>query len=183
MAKKKGLIQVGELAVGFSENILPDTSDLNGKSLTLYFEDGSITSYQFHDNSSLTWKTLEGSDKSRKNDEQYRATCPRKNIYFVDYIQKNSRATSVSLVLDLEKGIATSLTGTLPTEEEARMDRLDRVAAGMFETAVEAVFKSASIGKKLTGKTPRHEITKDLIGKRIKYSFFIQTSKFFRNHN
>ncbi|MBU2511504.1 molybdenum cofactor biosynthesis F family protein [bacterium] len=171
MAKKSELIQVGELAVGFSENVLPDTDDLKGRRFKLYFEDGFVSSYRFLDEKTLAWEIEDSSGNLEKDEEDYRATCPRENIYFVDYIRKNSRATSVSLVLDFKKGIATSLSGTLPKEEDARMDRLGRVGSGLFETAVEAIFKSASIDKKFNDKTPRHQPTKDLIGKRVKYIY------------
>ena len=93
MGKKSELIQVGEMAVGFSENVLPDTDELKGKSIKLFFENGSVITYQFHDKHSLTWKTPAEGD-----DENYRATCPRNNIFFVDYIKKNAPATSVSII-------------------------------------------------------------------------------------
>ncbi len=171
MTKKSELIQVGELAVGFSENILPDANDLKGKSVKLFFEDDTVTSYHFQDEKILTWESPDVTGSNEGDEEKYRVTCPRENIYFVDYIKQNTSATSVSLVLDFAQGIATSLTGTLPTEEEARMDRMDRVAKGLVETAVETVFMSAALDEEFTAKTPKHEITGDLIGKRVKYVY------------
>jgi MoaF C-terminal domain/MoaF N-terminal domain len=171
MAKKTELIQVGELAVGFSENVLPDTGDLTGKSLKFFYEDGQVVNYEFLDEKFLTWEVVGKGKKTIIQKESYRATCPRKNIYFVDYIKKGSRATSVSLIVDLKRKIATSLSGTLPTETQARSDKLKRVEVGKTETAVEAEFKSASLDKKFTTKTPRHKPSKELIGKRVEYVY------------
>jgi hypothetical protein len=95
MKKKSKLVQVGELAVGFSENILPDTNDLNGKHFKLFFENDVIKDYQFQDEHILTWKITDSSEVKTSNLEIYRATCPRKNIYFIDFIKKSERATSV----------------------------------------------------------------------------------------
>ncbi len=171
MSKKSEIIQVGELAVGFSENVLPDTDELAGKTLKLYFNKGPMMTYTFLDGEYLTWETKPKSGKPKVQREKYRATCPRPNIYFVDFIKKSSRATSVSLVLDLKKKTATSLTGTLPTESQARADRLKRVDSGNYETAVAAEFQFASIGKTFSSKTQRHKITKELIGKRVEYVY------------
>ena len=171
MAKKTQLIQVGELSVGFSENVLPDTGDLAGKDIKLYFGKGPAIRCHFLDEKTMAWETKGRDKKLRKGRERYRATRPRENIYFVDYIKKGSRAASVSMVLDFKNDIATLLTGSLPTEAKARRDRLDLVASGKHQTAVEAEFKSAAINKKFTGKTLKHEVTKDLIGKRVKYKY------------
>ena len=166
MNEASKLIQVGELSVGFSENILSDTDELQGKSVTLVFEDGSEIFYHFHSKSALTWKT-----NSTSNDEDYRATSPRKDIFLVDYIKKNVTASSVSLVLDFNTGVATSLTGSLPDKKEAHMDKLARVAKGMPQTAVKAVFQSATINQKFTENSRRHEKTTELVGKRVLYRY------------
>lgn len=171
MAPKKHLIQVGELAVGFSENILPDTSDLAKQKIQLSFEDGSSILYRFKNQDSLSWEFTGSDGSGEKGKDTYRATNPRDGIYFVDYIRSDLPATSVSLVMNLNKGIATSLTGTLPRESEARVDRLALVADGLEQTGVKADIKSASIDKPFTSKTPRHKTTREMIGKRVKYVY------------
>ena len=107
----------------------------------------------------------------QSNQQFYRATCPREQYYFVDYLKKESRACTECLVLDFANKIATLLTGTLPDRKTAAMDRMQRVASGMHETAVEVVFKSAAIDQPFTETTPRHLPTAELIGKRIKYVY------------
>lgn len=159
------LIQVGELAVGFSENVLPDTDQLKGKDIDIFFEDGSTIKYIFHDKHSLTWKSSDGG-----GDEDYRATCSRRNIFLVDFIKKDL-ATSVSIVLDFENDIATELTGSLPGETQAREDKLTRMERGLFQTAVDVNFKHGSINTKFTTDTPRHEPTSELVGKRVRYVY------------
>lgn len=171
MSSEFDWIQVGELADGFSENILPDSSDLAGKSIKLSFENGMVINYKFNDISSLTWKVIEGSEKEVGDDEIYRATCPRKGFYFVDFVKRSERATSVSLVLDFASGIATAIIGTLPTEKEAKMDMLSRIDAGLNLTAVNMQFSSSAIDKRFDWTTPRHEPTSDLVGKRVKYVY------------
>ena len=68
MSNKSDLIHVGELAMGFSENVLPDSSELAGKEIKLYFEDGSSTNYKFHDTHRLYWQ----------NEREEKEKCPLK---------------------------------------------------------------------------------------------------------
>jgi hypothetical protein len=171
MSEKSDLIHVGELAVGFSENVLPDSGELAGSEVKLYFDDGSITHYTFRDAHSLSWQTERDEKVINENFESYRATCPRSQFYFVDYISKETQASSTSIVLDFSLNIATILQGTLPTEKTAREDKLARVSAGLHQTGVDAVFKHASIGQPFTTETLKHGTTTEMIGKRIKYVY------------
>jgi hypothetical protein len=171
LKNKSDLIHVGELAVGFSENVLPDSGELAGSEVKLYFEDGSITHYTFRDAHSLSWQTERDEKVINENLESYRATCPRSDFYFVDYVSKETQASSISMVLDFSLGIATILQGTLPTEKTAREDKLARVSAGLHQTAVDAVFRHASIGQPFAVVTPKHGTTTEMIGKRVKYVY------------
>jgi hypothetical protein len=171
MDKDVEWIQVGALADELSENVLPDSADLAGKTIRLFFENGTINCITFNDIHSLTWKVVEGDGKGSEDDEAYIATCPRQNIYFVDYIKHCDGATKISLVLDLESGIATAVIGTLPTEEEARTDPFRRAQSGMNLTAVDARFLSATIDREFGADEERHEPTTELVGKRVKYLY------------
>ena len=164
-------IQVGSLAEELSEHVLPDSSDLGGRTIRLFFENGTATRIAFHDTHSLTWEVIKGDGKGARDDETYIATCPRQNVYFVDYIKHSDRATKISLVLDLESGIATAVSGTLPTEREARSDPFRRVQAGKNLTAVDARFLSAAIDREFGADERRHEPTAELVGKRVKYVY------------
>ena len=70
----------------------------------------------------------------------------RDGLYFVDYIDSAARATSVSLVIDLDNGVWTSVVGALPTEADTRIDAFTRVARGLPLTGVEAEFRHGTLG-------------------------------------
>ena len=172
MTKDTEWIQVGELAKGYiGGHKLPGTEDLVGKSLRIYFENGTTTQMRFNDETSLSWEMIEGSDKGMMDTETYRATSPRPNIYLVDYVKHSERALSVSLVLDLEKNIATAVLGRMPTEEETRKDLFSRVNQGMELTPVNVTFLSATLDCPFKKDEKTHSQTNDLVGKRVKWVY------------
>jgi hypothetical protein len=63
MTEELKFIQVGDLAKGITENILPESGDLAGRSLKLFFEDGSMTQFHFKTFSSLSWQVDTGTVK------------------------------------------------------------------------------------------------------------------------
>lgn len=164
-------IQVGDLAKGISEHILPDTDDLVGKILQLNFEDKTATRIKFDSINTLNWEVVTGSDKGRRGADTYRATCPREGIYFVDYIQQDQRATTVSLVIDTSAQKATAVIGTLPTEAETRKDAFSRVQANMELTGVTTKFVRATLDTPFTAEGHLHNPTDELVGKRVKYVY------------
>jgi hypothetical protein len=171
MTEDLKFIQVGDLAKGITENILPDSDDLAGTSLNLFSEDGSVTTIHFDSARSLTWEAREGVEKGRRAEVSYRATCPREGIYFIDYIDTSKRATSVSMVIDRNSQSATMVTGTLPTEAETRKDAFSRVCEDLELTAVTAQFLRAAIGKPFVSGDHSHLPTEELVGKRVKYVY------------
>jgi hypothetical protein len=164
-------IQVGDLAKGITENVLPDSDELIGESLDLYFEDGRVANFHFNSAHSLTWEIRQAHEKSRRQEAHYRATRPREGIYFVDYIDGSRRAVSVSLVIDRNRQAATMVIGTLPTEAETCKDAFSRVREDLELTAVGAQFLLASIGKPFVPGDHPHQATDELVGKRIKYVY------------
>lgn len=152
MADTLKFVQVGDLAEGITENILPDSAELVGHSMLLNFEDGSATRFQFNDANTLVWEVVEGTQKGRRYKEQYKATCPRRGIYLVDFIQGEQRATSSSLVLDTGSRMATLVIGTLPTRSETQIDAFSRVLANQELTAVNAQFLRAVIDAPFAGR-------------------------------
>lgn len=164
-------IQVGELARSISENLLPDSDALTGRTLRLCFEDGSVIRWTFNGLHDLSWEVLEGPEKGARDDETFRATCIRPQIYLVDYILHRRQALSVSLVLDLGQGIATRATGRLPDQQEAQRDLFSRINEGMNLTGVAVQFASAAIDRPFEQHTKRHEPTDEMIGKRIQYVY------------
>lgn len=99
-----------------------------------------------------------------------RVTRLRDGLYFVDYIDTTARATSVSLVIDLDNGVWTSVVGTLPTEADTRIDAFTRVARGLPLTAVDAQFRHGTLGGHAR-PGPLHAPTRELIGKRTMYRY------------
>ncbi len=166
-------ISVGELAEAFG----PDShtpvavADLAGTVQTLHFEDERVVEHRFLSESALVWTVSGGPAEGATGKADYRALKVRKGIYFVDFVAHQAPPTAISLVLDLERQIATSLIARLPERPDVGRSLLARINAGEEPTAVSADFSSAAIGTPFTAATPRHESTRDLIGRRIEYTY------------
>lgn len=164
-------IQVGELAEGIKDGYaLPENEDLAGKSIQLHFENGDVVHVVFNDSSSLNWKVLKGAEK-KESIETYRATCPRPGIYFVDFIKQGERATSISLVVDLETNFATVIVGILPTEDETRESIYQRATNNVQLSAVSVNFYRASIDNQFRPDEIKHIVSSEMVGKRVKYVY------------
>ncbi len=160
-------ISVGELSAGFSENVVKPTSALAGRLVNLYYESGKKTLITFMDTESLRWEAKD-KDRTESSVSRYTAIMPRKDIFFVDLIVSGK---SVSIVLDLRKGIATIVTGVLPTAEVVMIPLIVRAEKGMPLTSVQALFDHASVDRPFTKKTLRHRRTADLVGERIQWIY------------
>lgn len=161
-------IQVGALADGFAPeaNILASVDALAGRALALGDASGAWRVYTFEPGA-LQWRDAATDAGGR---EPCRVTRLRDWLYFVDYIDSAARATSVSLVIDLDNGVWTSVVGTLPTEADTRIDAFSRVARGLPLTGVEAEFRHGTLGGH-TQPGPLHGATRELIGKRTMYRY------------
>ncbi|APY97135.1 molybdenum cofactor biosynthesis F family protein [Burkholderia pseudomallei] len=177
-------IQVGALAEGFApdSHILAPVDDLAGRTLALAATHGATREYTFAGRSTLRWRERQAArdidgparDTSDARDARgeaaYRATQLREGVYFVDYVDPARRATSVSLVLDLRRGVWTSVEGVLPAEADVRIDSFSRVASGLPLTGVDTRFRhGAIVGAAAPG--PLHAPTRELIGKRTMYRY------------
>ena len=160
-------ISVGELGEAFGadadSNALEPSARLAGKRMTLRLEDGSARELHFQSETKL----VDGAGRV----ESYRATEIRPGILFVDLLLSDRHAASVSLVLDLDRGICTALEATLPDESEARVPLVERVARGAELTSVQAKFLSGAIDAPFGPGAPRHGATQELIGRRIEYTY------------
>jgi hypothetical protein len=166
-------ITVGELAESFAphNNAPAPTAELTGKTLSFHFADGRIANYQFRTEHRLVWKITAGEGKGGNAEEIYTAFKIRENIYFVDYIAHLERATTVTLMLDLQSCLLTSVIGQLPAEADARQDLMGRILAGGEITSVKAALLSGSISRPFDAHTPRHQITEEMIGRRVQYTY------------
>lgn len=160
-------IAVGELGEAFGSgaqtHTLAPSTRLAEKRMTLRFEDGSAVDYHFQSAAELT--------RGRGKVESYHATEIRLGILFVDFIDSDRRASTISLVLDLDRGICTAIEAKLPTETEAKLPLIERVGRGEELTCVTAKFLSGAIDAPFGHATDRHTDTRDLIGKRIEYTY------------
>ncbi|MFH0915426.1 MAG: molybdenum cofactor biosynthesis F family protein [bacterium] len=166
-------ISVGELAQAFGpdNNALTPTTDLAGKTVDLHLEDGRLITHRFETDSRLSWETAASGGATTGARETYSATKVREGIYFVDFIKHLDRATTVSLLLDMDRGIATALIGRLPDGAEAPRSLAERAAQGKELTAVSATFLSGAVNAPFSAETPRHTITDELVGRRVEYTY------------
>nr|WP_323121253.1 molybdenum cofactor biosynthesis F family protein [Burkholderia alba] len=162
-------IQVGALAEGFApdSHILDPVADLAGRELVLDASGAAPVVYRFDGATTLRW---EARGTGGGGTAEYRATQLRPGLYFVDYIDAQRRATSVSVVLDTAHGVWTSVRGVLPTEAEVHVDAFTRVARGLPLTGVEVAFRHGVIAG-TTARAPLHAETDELIGKRTMYRY------------
>ena len=63
--KTQEYISVGELSVGFSENIVQPTDALVGKEIKLYYESGKKATIAFKDAEALVWETEDKGSKRK----------------------------------------------------------------------------------------------------------------------
>lgn len=173
MKKQTPWIPVGQLARAFTpdSDALPLSEDLTGRRMKLHFEDGGFAECSFEEMTKLLWKPASGSIGSQATEETCSVTKIRKGIYFVDFVKHLERATALSLVLDLRRGIFTAVEGRLPGKAEDRRGLLSRVALRRELTDVTATFRRGAINRPFNSVTPRHAATKELVGKRIEYTY------------
>jgi hypothetical protein len=166
-------ISVGALGDAFlpDNHCLAPVQDLAGRKLRLFFENAWVIEYAFVDGECLDWRMIEGEGEARQGSESYVVTRPRENIYFVDFIKSNERATSVTLVLDLNRHTFLAVIGQLPTAEESMTPFLTRIAQGKALTAVNVTVLRGTIDTPFNESHPLPQVTRDLLGKRVEYTY------------
>jgi len=163
-------ISVGDLAASFavSSNALAPVADLTGKSFDIDFGAGEVIAYRFADNLMLTWQVA---CSGETGNDTYRATALRPGIYFVDFVKSSARASSVSIVLDLERGIATAVIGTLPDAQRAGIPAVELAYRKSELTGVDVEIRQGAIDRTFDNASPTHETTGELVGKRVQYRY------------
>jgi hypothetical protein len=164
-------IQVGELVQGISEGTLSEDDVLSGRMLTLVAEDGAVTRLTVEGSRSLEWEILDGPAAGRRGRESCRVTRPRAEVAVIDYVASTLRASTVTIVLDLAAGAATTVVGTLPTAAQAAQSAFDLATRGEELTLVTASIVPSFIdGRWIPGAHP-HVPTSELVGKRVQYVY------------
>ena len=167
-ANKREFPTIEELSNGFSEFSLPQSDEMIGKSMVLYYEDKSRMTLEFLSDDVMK---VSFSDTEETVAATYVLVSPRKGIYFLDFVKSYGDTCSVSTVIDVNKGIATTLFGSLPNREEVMISQFERADKGMGMTSVKAVFKHAAVNVEFNESTQVHEQTKELVGKRIQFKY------------
>lgn len=165
---------MGELAEAFEKNsnVPPPSRDLQGMNLRLYLENGWIIDHRFTTPSSLSWRNASRTIQQHWIEEKYFAFRVRRGIYLVDFIRHLERATTFSVVLDLEREISTVVIGQLPIRRATQEGLLDRAINGSELTSVKATFLSGSINRPFDKKRiPRHQTTDELVDRRIELNY------------
>jgi hypothetical protein len=170
-------ISVGALgeAFGPDANLLPHIASLSGASFRLQLEDGTACDVQLLSATELHWRATQVPRGSKLQIQDvtapYRATEIRTGIVLLSFLPGEGSTNAVTVVLDRSRGIATLILGQLPTRSEAAETLLERIARGAELTSVRATFVAGAIDAPFTPTTARHEETRELIGKRIEYTY------------
>lgn len=163
-------VPMGDIADGYGVNQMEATDALSGQEFELHFQDESVVTYVFRDEQTIAWEPADGDGSAAS--AGYQATMPREDIFFVDFMQPDAERTSTTLILDLEKNVATRVTATIPGSKDAMPKLLlENAMAGEPLSAGNAEFASASIDRPFDPAHDHHELTDELTGKRVKYTY------------
>lgn len=168
--KNRDFVTVQELSEGFSEFSLPQTPDLKGKTLEFFYEGGHKATYSFLDETTLVC-SVETEEDTEKVAAIYNAVSPRENIYFIDFVWSYGTAKSITTIVDMTQGIATTAIGILPTKEEVDISQFERGDKGIPLTSVKIEFEHAAVNTPFTDNTTKHARTSDLVGKRMQWVY------------
>lgn len=169
-SNERGFPTIEELSQGFSEFRLPQVQDFVGKDMELNYENGTQTVYHFYDEE-VVKVIINNGDHEEKATAVYTAVSPRDGIYVIDFVKSYGDTVSMTTVLDLNKGIATTMEGILPTREEVEISLFERGDKGLPMTSVRASFQHAAVNAPFTNETAKHEFTSELVGERIKFQY------------
>src|SRR5574340_1059214 len=98
--KGREYITVGELSVGFSENIMESTDEFVGRDIILHYEFGKKARIRCMDREVLKWET-EDQGRRERFVCSYRAIKPRTAICLMDFIVSYGDSKSISVILDV----------------------------------------------------------------------------------
>jgi hypothetical protein len=166
-------IPVGSLGDAFApeNNCLPPVGDLAGKEMTLHFENGSVIRHRFMTYDQMSWEVLNGGAGPTSDHESYVATKPRAGVYFVDFAKRSERATTVSLIIDVENAVFIAVIGQLPDQAAASLSLLERIERKLELTGVGCTFLRGTIDREFGDSAQLPQTTRDLIGKRVEYRY------------
>ena len=127
---------VEELSNGFSEFKLEEAKELKDTTIELFYEDSKKVNYHFLDKNCIRVEY----ENNIIYSSIYSAVSPSENMYIIDFMKGYGAPSSITIVVDYNKGIATTLVGKLPTKEEADVSQLVRAKEKMPMTSVKVEF-------------------------------------------
>lgn len=152
-------LPIGGLEPGFDEHKPPATEALAGKQFDLHSDaDGRTVRYVFKDGRSLTWEVLQGAESGTSGQETYEAIRVAPEIFFLDFVRQRPPRQSFTFALDFSSMRATAVIGTLVEEGGRYRVKQDFVHSSINPSSSQACAKP-------------HERSRDLVGKRIKYTY------------
>jgi hypothetical protein len=173
--KHTEFMQVGDFVENFGGNELAHADGLVGRSFDIHFDNGWVVRHNILPSQQMEWQMLQGNDPDPttpiKNMESYRATCLRDGYYLVDFVKRHKPTQTVTLLIDLIQNIATMVSATMPTREETFKPLFQRVLDQELLTPVRAIIHHGAIDRPFSDQTPRHQLTEELIGKRVHYQY------------
>ena len=168
-------ISIGEMAEGFSEYNLPQTTALATRSFRLYATTDSgdiVYQYNFVSDRVLQGTEIKDGEAGKTGYSEYIATAPRDGYFYVEYIPGLNRPEMVSFVLDDKRGIATWVFGQFPRPDQDGLSLYQRSAKKLSINASTVQILNARVNGPMTDSTPRHQLrSQDLVGKRILYQY------------
>jgi MoaF C-terminal domain/MoaF N-terminal domain len=168
-------MQVGDFVTNFGGNELEHSEALSGKSFGVHFEYGRVIRYSFQPNQKMTWQvirpTCPNSAVSTPCSESYRASCLRDGFYLVDFVEHRRPIKTWSLIIDFHQNIVTLVMASMPNKEETFKPMFQRVIDQELLTPMHHEISHGAIDQDFTEHTRRHQPTKELIGKRVRYQY------------
>lgn len=170
-------ISVGALGEAFAPeaNLLPQLETLGGSAFRLQLEDGTECEVQFLSSTQLRWRATPVQrgvlGEADVLTASYRATEIRPGIVLLSFAPSERSTSAVTAVLDRGRGIATVILGQLPSRVEAAETLFERIRRDAELTSVSATLLAGAIDAPFTSATPWHEETRELIGKRVEYTY------------
>ena len=173
MSTQPVFIPVGDLADGFApdSHILPASPVLQGQQLVLHFADGSRASLHAGEQHCQLEALEHGTAAGFTGQGHYRASSLRPGIVLLDLLPEHTHGHSLSLVLDVSRGLFTAVAGQLPQADDVARSAFSRVMSGEELTAVHCQFAHGCIDQPVTANSPLHHATEELIGLRNQYRY------------
>jgi MoaF C-terminal domain/MoaF N-terminal domain len=168
-------MQVGDFVANFGGNELEHSEALSGKSFEVHFEYGRVIRYGFQPDQKMTWQVIRqtstNSAASPICSENYRASCLRDGFFLADFVEHRCPTKTWSLIIDFHQNIVTVVLASMPSKEETLKPMFQRVIDQEKLTPMNHEIAHGAIGQLFTEQTRKHQPTKELIGKRVRYQY------------